>query len=439
MNDDVESELETREIETTSDALSSEQAQAAVSALRYGDDATATTPAARVFVRPGRVRPFYGRHPWVLDKTIARVEGTPADGDVVDLVDPHGKFIARGLYNGQSRLTVRLYTWDRSQQLDADFFRSHVSAAIDWRRQRRLLDDPEGGARIIFSEADGLSGLIVDSYAGWLAVQVTGLGLARRLNWILPALAEELNPQGIYIRTEKGTSQSEGLRLVDGLVEGKASDGPVFIHEHGLRYGVDVGTGQKTGFYLDQRENRLRTADFTKNARVLDVFCYTGGFALNASKRGGAREVLGIDGSDKAVATARANAELNGLRNLSFEAADAFDALDQLVARREKFDVVVLDPPKFARSRNRVDDALKAYHRINRLGVDLLSPGGILVTCSCSGHVQREDLLNMLGGVSQRTGRPIQVIEQRGAAVDHPISASCLETEYLKCMICRVV
>jgi 23S rRNA (cytosine1962-C5)-methyltransferase len=196
--------------------------------------------------------------------------------------------------------------------------------------------------------------------------------------------------------------------------------------------------GHKTGFYLDQRENRRAAANHVHGRRMLDMFCYSGGFALNGVKHGGATDVLRVDSSENALNLARANAELNGVSNLHFRAGDGFRVLQELADERQKFGVVVLDPPKFARSRSAVDDALMAYHRINRLAVNLLEPGGILVTCSCSGHVLREDFLHMLAGVAQRSNREIQVLEQRGASPDHPISTTCLEGEYLKCFVCRV-
>ncbi|MEX2560887.1 MAG: class I SAM-dependent rRNA methyltransferase, partial [Pirellulales bacterium] len=216
-------------------------------------------------------------------------------------------------------------------------------------------------------------------------------------------------------------------------------DGPVFISEHGIRYGVDLEAGQKTGFYLDQRDNRKAAAGYVQGRRLLDLFCYSGGFALCGKLLGGAAEVWGIDTSAKAIALAKANAELNGASQVRFDVGDVFQSLESLLSENQRFGAVVLDPPKFARNRQAVDQALRAYHQLNRMAVELLEPDGILVTCSCSGHVSREDFLHLLAGVSQRTGRQIQVLEQRGAAADHPVSATCLETEYLKCFICRVV
>jgi 23S rRNA (cytosine1962-C5)-methyltransferase len=412
------------------------------------DASSATTHQARqvapgfasgtAILKPRKARPFYGRHPWVLDSAIARVEGAVDDGDVVDLLSHEGKFVARGLYNSHSRIRVRLYTWDNTQSLDRRFFRDRLRSAIEWRGTLGL-DRPEGAARLIYSEADGLSGLVVDRYASWLSVQVTALAMARRLDELVDELVERVAPRGVFVRTEKGVAAAEGIELRDGLYRGEAPDGPAFIVENKLRYGIDLAEGQKTGFYLDQRENRRAAAAYLADRRVLDMFCYSGAFGLNAAVHGHAREVLGFDSSSKAVALARANAELNGVTNVHFEAADGFAALANLAAEGQKFGAVILDPPKFARSRGAIADALRAYHRLNRLAVDVLDPDGVLVTCSCSGHVMREDFLDMLLGVAEQTGREIQVLEQRGAAADHPLSVTCLESEYLKCFICRVV
>ena len=292
---------------------------------------------------------------------------------------------------------------------------------------------------LVFSEADGLSGLVVDRYADWLCIQVTGLGIERRLEQIVAILRELLQPRGIFIRTEKGVASAEGIELRDGLHWGQAPDGPVFIYENDLRYGVDLAECQKTGFYVDQRSNRLAAAKYLRDRRVLDMFCYTGAFSLNAARHGNAREVIGFDSSAKAIAMAQANAELNQVTNARFEESDCFKALEALKENRERFGAVILDPPKFARSRGSVVDALRAYHKLNRQAVDILEPGGILVTCSCSGHVTREDFYFMLLGVAEQTGRDIQVLETHGAAADHPTSVTCLESEYLKCFICRVV
>ena len=395
-------------------------------------------PTATVVLKPKRARPFFGRHPWVLDSAVAKVEGQPADGDVVDLATHDGHFVARGLWNSQSRMRVRLYAFDASTKLDAELWHARLASALALRKTLGL-DERAGATRLVNSEGDDLSGLIVDRYGEYLAVQVTALAMAVRLDTLCDALESLVAPRGILLRgAERGLAKLEGLALVDRIVRGAAPAGPIFVHEHGLKFGVDLAEGQKTGYYLDQRENRQAAARYARGRRVLDMFCYSGGFAVACAVSGGARSVLAVDTSAKAAALARANAELNGAANVTVEAVDAFEKLDALAAAGERFGMVILDPPKFARSRSTVDDALRAYHRINRVAVGLLEPGGILVTCSCSGSVSRDDFLQMLSGVAQRSARPIQLLECRGAAADHPVSASCLEGEYLTCVIARV-
>jgi 23S rRNA (cytosine1962-C5)-methyltransferase len=299
-------------------------------------------------------------------------------------------------------------------------------------------EQSDSACRLIFSEADGLSGLVVDRYGDYLVVQPTSLAMAQRLEMIVAILHELLQPRAVVLRSEKSMAQLEGTEIAEGHIWGELPEGPITIREHGLVYEIDLHAGQKTGFYLDQRENRRVAASYLQGRRVLDMFCYTGGFAMAAAKLGGAREVLGIDGSKKAIAQAQRNTELNGLANVTFEVGDGFQTLDAMLARGERFGTVILDPPKFARGKSGANAALNAYHRLNRVAVELLEPGGILVTCSCTGSVSREDFLLMLSGVSQKSGRDLRELEQRGAAPDHPVSATCLETEYLRCFVCEV-
>ena len=395
-------------------------------------------PVARVLLKPKRARPFFGRHPWVLDSAVLRVEGEPAPGDVVDLVTHDNNFVARGLWNPDSRIRVRLYAFSASEQLDDAFWRARIERAVALRRLLGL-DDRATAARLINSEGDDLSGLIVDRFGEWLCVQFTARVMHCRMELICDLLEQSVRPAGILLRSaERGLGKLEGLQTTDGLVRGRLPGGPVFINEHGMRFGVDLSEGQKTGFYLDQRENRQAAASLAGGRRVLDMFCYSGGFSVACAKAGAA-SVLAVDGSAKATALAEANAGLSGAANITVETADAFKKLDALAAAGERFGMVILDPPKFARNRSSHGEALRAYHRINRQGVDLLEPGGILVTCSCSGAVTREDFLMMLSGVAQRSGRSLSMLECRGAAADHPVSVSCLEGEYLTCVIARVV
>jgi 23S rRNA (cytosine1962-C5)-methyltransferase len=392
----------------------------------------------QVILKPHKVRPFYARHPWVLESAIERVEGEAADGDVVDLISEKGKFVARGLYNSRSRIRVRLYSWDAAEPLDDSFWRERLAKAVQFRRQLGY-DDPRGAARLVFSEGDGLSGLIVDRYADYLAVQVNALAMAVRLPVIVSSLVDLCGARGVVLRTERRISRAEGLELRDGPYCGQTPDGSLEIMENGLRYSVDLAEGQKTGFYLDQRENRKVAAGYFHECRVLDMFCYSGGFSLAASVFGGAKEIVAVDSSAKALALAEANARLNSATNIRYQCGEGFETLETLAAAGERFDAVILDPPKFARTRGAVKDALQAYHWLNRLALAVLTPGGILVTCSCSGHVGREDFLYMLVGAARQTRRDIQILDGRGAAPDHPVLCSCLESEYLKCFICRAL
>ena len=389
-----------------------------------------------VVLLPRRALPFYGRHPWVYAGAVGAVEGEPADGDVVDLVSHTGNFVARGLYNGRSKIRVRLYTWDDAVSLDDAFFRDRIAAAL--RLRTALGMDGLGRAcRLVFSEGDGLSGVTVDRYGGWLVVQFTALGPARRREQLTAILVELLRPEGVYLRTERGIGQLEGLELHDGLLWGKAPDGPVVIDEDGLRFRVNLAEGQKTGFYLDQRDNRQAVARLAGGRAVLDAFCYSGGFGLHAA-RAGARSVLGVDQSEPALNLARENAALNGLHNMEFVRGDMFAELDALAARGARFGLVVLDPPKFARDRRAVDEALRGYRRLQARAMRLLEPEGFLATCCCSGLITMDMLEELLAQLAAEEKRDIQILERRGPSPDHPVSASCLESHYLKCLVTRV-
>ena len=394
----------------------------------------------KVILKPKRALPFFSRHPWVFSGAIKRIEGSPEPGDVVDLAASDGAFIAKGLYNPHSNIKVRLYAWDEAAEFDEAFWSRRLDSALALRRQLFPNADRETAYRAVYSEADGLSGLIVDRYGEYLLVQFTSLAMWLRRDLLIGLLEEKCQPKGIWLRTEKGIRESENLEQADGLLTGDEPPRPLIIREHGIEFGVDVVTGQKTGTFLDQRENRAAAARYLAGHRVLDLFCYTGGFGITAIELGGAASVLAADVSESALETARANAERNGvIAKMQFEKSEAYDLLEKLAGQGERFDSVILDPPKMTRHRAGVTKALRGYHSLNRLAVELLSPGGILVTCSCSGLVGRDEFTQMLADVSLRSDRAIQFLEFRGQAADHPVSANCPETNYLKCVICRVV
>ncbi|MDR3632415.1 MAG: class I SAM-dependent rRNA methyltransferase [Isosphaeraceae bacterium] len=390
-----------------------------------------------VTIRPRRARPFFARHPWVFVTSVERVEGSPGPGDEVDVFSHERQFIGRGLYNPHSAIRVRLYRWDDGP-LDEAFWGNLFQRALSLRRDVLRLGGPGTAYRVVSSEGDGISGLTVDRYDRWLVAQFSSLALFEHRAPLGRLLAEQTGVEGILLRIDRSVAEAEGLRGAEDVLVGSAPAEPVVIDEHGLTYQVDLRGGQKTGFYLDQRENRRASARFCEGRRVLDLFCYNGGFALNALRHGGATHVLGIDSSAPAIEAARRNAVQNQLAHARFEVADVMPTLESLRARGERFDVVFCDPPKFARHARGLDDALKGYLRLNRAAVDVLAPNGLFVTCSCSGLIHRSLFADMIGQVAELSGRPIQIVEQRGQAPDHPVSASCLETDYLKCFLCRV-
>lgn len=394
--------------------------------------------SAKVILKPKRAQPFFGRHPWVFAGAIDRIDGTPADGAEVDLVSTAGNFVARGLYNSQSKINVRLYSWQEGIALDREFFRARLATALHLRHDVLKLNNPDAGYRVCFSESDYLSGMIVDRYGDWLTVQFTALGLANRREMLVDVLRELLQPKGIYLRTEKGIGKLEGVELHDQLLWGEPPPADLAIAENGLRFLVNLAEGQKTGYYLDQRDNRAAVARYCDGRRVLDAFSYTGGFGLYAA-RAGAAEVSCVDASEPALELARRNTTANSLANIAFANADVFRHLSDLVASGRKFDVVVLDPPKFARNRAAVPEALKGYRRLHQLALKLLDKDGVLVSCCCTGLIAMTDLEELIGQVAVEAKRDVQLLERRGASADHPIAVTCRETGYLKCIISRVL
>ena len=396
-------------------------------------------PLPEVVLRKRRALPFFSHHPWLFAGAIERVVGDPQPGGEVRVVSHEGQFIGRGLFNPASQIRVRLYGWEEARPLDRDFWAERIDQALALREHLFAKSPQARACRLIFSEGDQLSGLTVDRYDDWLLVQWTSLALAARQELILDLLQERLAPRGIWLRTERGIGEAEGLVAADGLVRGTEPPRPLFIEENGLKFGVDVIEGQKTGYYFDQRDNRQAVARFAHGRRVLDGFCYTGGFGLAAARQG-ATHVTCIDSSGTAVDLARANAELNELgSHCEFVRSDVAPWLEQAAAAGERFGLVVLDPPKMARTRSGIDRAAKGYWRLNKSALQIVEPGGILATCSCSGLMDREGFLDVLARAALDSGRTLQVLEVRGQAADHPISVHCRESSYLKCVIARVL
>lgn len=366
-------------------------------------------------------------HPWVFSNELQAMPAGLIPGEIVDVLDYAGRFIGRGYVNPHTLIAARILT-RKQEEIDAGFFRERIASA---RALRAMLGFGDS-FRAVFSEGDGLPGLIVDKYAGTLVVQASTAGIERQLDAIIAALAEEYAPDAIVLRNDTSSRALEGLVLETRVVRG-AITGPVTIEESGIRYAVDVLEGQKTGFFFDQRENRQALRDLVKGRRTLDCFCYVGAWALSAV-RFGAADVIGVDSSQKAVDQATANAALNGL-SARFVRADVFDELRRLEKERERFGCIILDPPAFVKSRAKVREALKGYKEINLRAMKLLEPGGVLVTCSCSYHIDEELFREMLIDAADSAGRQVRLLEMRSQARDHPVLLAARETQYLKCAV----
>jgi 23S rRNA (cytosine1962-C5)-methyltransferase len=366
-------------------------------------------------------------HPWVFSNELLQPVGECSPGDVVDVLDSSGRFLGRGYINPHTLIAARILT-RKQEEIDIGFFRRKISAA---RTLRTMLGFGDS-FRAVFSEGDGLPGLIVDKYADTLVVQSSTAGIDRMLEIIISALKDEYSPQAIVLRNDTASREIEGLtqekRIVHGMVPGL-----VTIEESGIRYHVDILEGQKTGFFFDQRENRQTLKDYVKDRRTLDCFCYIGAWSLTAA-RFGASDVIGIDSSQKAVELATANAALNAL-SARFLAADVFDELRRLEKDRERFGCIILDPPAFVKSRAKVREALKGYKEINLRAMKLLEPGGALVSCSCSHHIDQELFREMLIDAAYSAGRQAKILEMRSQARDHPALLAARETQYLKCAV----
>jgi 23S rRNA (cytosine1962-C5)-methyltransferase len=397
-----------------------------------------------IVLKRGRDKPVRNRHPWIFSGAIDHTQGQPQDGDLVRVADSQGQFLATGYLNHRSQIVVRLLTWDAGEPVDRSFWRRRLERAIAGRV--RLAADPATSAyRLVHAEADGLPGLVVDRYGDWLVIQCLTLGMARRRDEIVDLLAELLSspdpgerpPAGIYARDDAEVRRKEGLDLETGPLLGQEPPERMEVVEHGRRFLVDVKRGHKTGFYLDQRENRLRTAAYCSGAEILNAFAYTGAFGVYAGQAG-ARSVINLDTSLEALTLAEENLALNGCPPQELILGDVFQVLRDYRAQGRKFDLVIVDPPKFASSRARVVDASRGYKDLNLLGMQLLRPGGFLVTFSCSGLVSADLFQKIVFGASVDAGREAQIVERLAQGPDHPVLLTFPESAYLKGLVCRV-
>jgi 23S rRNA (cytosine1962-C5)-methyltransferase len=371
-------------------------------------------------------------HPWIFQKMVEKPAQRVPGGSVVDIVDRDGQWVGRGFYNGHSRIALRVLTSDSAEAVDEAFFARRLTQAISLRRDWLGLDRITDAYRLVHSEGDGLSGLVVDRFGATLVLELFAAGMYRFRPMIQDLLAVHYPDSQFYWFAEEHVQKQESFDC-----RPPAPPAPGVVHEHGLRFRVAPGSKHKTGFFLDQRDNRRALADFCADRRVLDLCCNTGGFAVYAKALGKAAEVVGVDLDEQAVALAKQNANLNQAQ-VRFVQADLFPWLRDILGTGQRFDVVVLDPSKQTRDREAVGFALKRYLDMNRLALQAVAPGGVLLTCSCTGLVSEDDFLDMLRRAAWQAGRTVQVLRLSGAAPDHPFLAHVPEGRYLKAVFGRV-
>ncbi len=388
----------------------------------------------RLVLRPGHDRRARDGHPWIFSNEIGSIDPGLVPGEAAALHTSRGEFLGTVYFNPHSLIAARILSRDPEDIDSVDFFRRRLERALAYRR--RLYGGLDG-LRLVYGEGDELPGLVVDCYGGVLSVQFLTLGIDRRRDLVLAALQETLAPAAVVARNDVAVRELEGLEQKVELLAGRLPD-PVVYREGDLEFRVDLTGGQKTGAFLDQKENHRILAGRVTGGKVLDLFCYAGGWSLHAA-RFGAAAVTGIDASAAAVALAQDNACRNGLEgSCRFVQADAFEYLRDAGRSGERFDLVVLDPPAFVKSRKKLEEGVRGYLTVNRRALELVAPGGYLVTCSCSHHLDAETFLGMLRQAARQARRSVRLMELRGQAFDHPVLLACPETAYLKCALLQV-
>ena len=405
-----------------------------------GTDTPASPPTphaslAKLILKPGREKSLKRRHPWIFAGAIARVEGNPDSGASVELLAADGALLAVAAYSPASQIRARVWAWD-TRDIDAAFFRERVTQAAQARAEL-LASDITNSVRLVHGESDGLPGVIADQYGDTVVLQLLAAGAERWGDAIADALAALAGVTRVWERSDADVRTLEGLPLRSGLLRGAPTADPILVHEHGLRFRIEIESGHKTGYYLDQRDNRLFLNHISKDALILDCFCHSGGFALNALA-GGARAVTAIDSSGPALDLARENARLNQLPGVEWIEGDVFQLLRKFRDAGRRFDVIVLDPPKLAPTAAHAEKAARAYKDANLLAFKLLNPCGVLMTYSCSGGVSAELFQKIIAGAALDAGVNARVEAWHHAAADHPLALNFPEGEYLKGLVCRV-
>ncbi len=391
----------------------------------------------QVSIKKGKEKRVKGFHPWIYKNEILSYSRRPRPGEICIVRDYRGAFLAKGYINPDSYIAIRILTFRKEEEIDYDFFVRRISEALSYRRE--VVPENCTAFRLIHSEADYLPGLIVDYYDGYLVIQVTTLGMEILKETVVKALVEVVKPKGIYEKSTVQTRELEGLPLVEQPLYGDVPE-KVVILENGIKFNVQIVGGQKTGYFLDQRENKLLFArEFVREGdRVLDAFCHLGGFGIHAAVIGNAGEVVAVDSSQLALDLARENAELNGVADkFSFVKGDAFKVLKSMAERGETFDSIVIDPPAFAKSRKVVEQAKRGYKELFLRGLKMLKPGGSIVVCSCSHHITPPILEEILTSAAFDTRTPLKVLYTTYQSKDHPFVLQIPESRYLKCIFAR--
>lgn len=391
-----------------------------------------------ILLKPGRDRSLRFRHPWVFSGAIAQLQGQPEAGETIAVRAPQGDFLAQAAYSPLSKIAARVWTWDQQEQVDADFFHRRLQAALAMRRAL-VPPDETNALRLVHAESDGLPGLVVDRYADLLVVQFLSAGAERWRNVLVEQIAELTGVRQIYERSDVEVRGLEGLPERSGVLAGSSLEVPKTIQENGLHFLVDPTRGQKTGFYIDQRRNRRRLQALSAGRDVLNCFCYTGAFSIYAAA-GGARSVLSVDSSTEALALARENMVLNSLASTSMEwlEGDVFQVLRAFREQERRFDLIILDPPKFASTAAQAERAARGYKDINLLAFQLLRPGGLLFTFSCSGGISSELFQKIVMGAALDARVNARIVEHMTQGPDHPVALNFPEGAYLKGLICAV-
>ena len=394
---------------------------------------------ATITLKPEREKSLRRRHPWVFSGAVAAVNGNPATGETVAVLDSGGAFLAWAAYSPKSQIRARAWSFDPKEEIGPDFLRRRIRESIERRKTAAGDRNDSNAARLIYSESDGLPGLIADRYADVIVIQSLTAGSEHFKEIIADILAETTGCACVYERSDTGAREQEGLAASVGVLRGGPLPEKILISENGLKYYVDAAHGHKTGFYLDQSENRSIVRGFSSEAEVLNCFSYTGGFSV-AALAGGAKRVTEVDSSESALSLAAENAALNGFDKKQLEQvrADVFDTLRAFVAEGKKYDLVVLDPPKFAASKEHLPKAERAYKDINMLGMKLLRPGGLLFTFSCSGAVSGEDFRKYAAWAALDAGVNTRIVRILSQAADHPIALNFPPSEYLKGLAVQV-